>query len=78
MDVLFIILKALVIIVLLAGLVWSLRLRARQKQEMDGGVSSKVRANPMMLNPVLLSYFFFFALFFVAIWFLRIYFKVPF
>lgn len=78
MDMFFTILQALVVLVLLTGLVWSLRLRARQKQEIDTGVSSRVKANPRLLNPVILSYVFFFALIFAVIWFLRLYYKVPF
>lgn len=78
MDITFFVLRATVILVLLAGLIWSLRLGARQKQKRDVGVSSHVKANPHILNPVLLSYVFTVALVFAVIWFLKLFYKVPF
>lgn len=78
MDALFFFLNTLVIVIPLAGLIWSFRLRARQKQARDEGVSSKVKANPILLNPVILSYVFTFALIVAVIWFFKFYYKVPF
>jgi len=78
MDTSYTILNTLVILILLAGLIWSIRIRARQKEERDTGVSSTVKANPRLLNPVFLSYGLVVAITFLLIWFFKLYFKFPF
>lgn len=78
MDIFYNILKALVVLVLLAGLFWSIRLRAKQKGEMDTGPSSAVKAHPITRNPVILSYLFIVGLAFALIWIFKLYYKFPF
>lgn len=77
MDVLMLLI-AISFLSLLAGLIWTMRIRSRIKKEVDTGVSQKVKSAPVGLNPVILSYFFFVALIFLVIWFFKFYYQVPF
>lgn len=78
MDGLMMMLLAIVFLSLLAGLVFTLRIRSRQKSEIDSGVSNRVKDNPVWLNPVIWSYVLFVALIFMVIWMFKLFYKVPF
>lgn len=77
MDV-FTLLTAIVILVVSVGLVLSLWIRSQQKKEIDHGVSSKIKSNPVWLNPIILSYVLFAAVIFALVWVFKLYYKVPF
>lgn len=72
------VLKTLVVLVLLWGLIYSLRLVSDQKKEKDMGVSSRVKANPIAMNPVLWSYIFTTAIVVAMVWVFKLYYKFPF
>ncbi|RXT04180.1 hypothetical protein [Ammoniphilus sp. CFH 90114] len=77
MDV-FTLLLGVIIIVCSAGLILSLRIRSKQKGEIDTGVDAKVKTNPILLNPILLSYVLVTAVVVAAVWIFKLYYKVPF
>lgn len=78
MNISYTVLNTLVILFLLVGLVWSIRLGVRQKEKRDTGVSSAVKANPRLLNPIFLSYGLVVVITFLLIWFFKLFFKTPF
>ncbi|WP_134701529.1 hypothetical protein [Ammoniphilus sp. YIM 78166] len=78
MNGIFMTLLAIAFVTILAGLILSLRIRSRQKGEIDHGVNQKIKENPIMLNPIIWSYVLFAALIIMLLWFFKQYYQVPF
>ncbi|RKD25102.1 hypothetical protein BEP19_04595 [Ammoniphilus oxalaticus] len=77
-SLLYTVLTIAALLLLVVGLITSIRLVKQQKGEQDHGVSPTVKANPRTLNPVFLSYIFVFTIVVMIIWFFRLYYKYPF
>ena len=71
-------LYGLVAITMLFGLIYSFRIRGREKTEIDQGVSDRVKDNRVFLNPIIWAYIITFSLAMLLIWIYKSYYGSPF
>jgi hypothetical protein len=71
-------LYGLVVITMLFGLIYSFRIRGRQKTEIDQGVSDRIKDNRIGLNPIFWAYIITVSLAMLLIWIYKSYYGSPF